>query len=99
MRPNEKCSCGSGKKFKKCCGSIIREPEPAEEKPPQPRSVKAGLASGLFLSALGEDKESEKRLRRAKEDRETQAAIDTLPDGPEKKRLQGILDNIKKMPI
>ena len=32
MKPNDKCSCGSGKKFKKCCGSIVEIPEPKPER-------------------------------------------------------------------
>lgn len=34
-RPNEKCPCGSGKKFKKCCEfkDLQTIPEPPEETP------------------------------------------------------------------
>jgi len=38
QRPNERCACGSGKKFKRCCGSKVRRARsvrPVQPSPPE----------------------------------------------------------------
>jgi hypothetical protein len=46
-RPNARCSCGSGKKHKKCCGGVIVRYEP--ENADAPKKVSPAL---LGLAAL-----------------------------------------------
>lgn len=67
MRPNQKCPCGSGKKFKKCCmwkGCANPEPPPPPAQPEQDeiqvyqgeklvRSVKVSAALAGILAIVG----------------------------------------------
>lgn len=56
--PNSKCTCGSGKKSKKCCGKLLRTPEPESEYESLVQSLKkvdpsAALLISQALLAMG----------------------------------------------
>ena len=51
MRPNDKCSCGSGKKWKKCCGSIVEIVEPKPERKPTAKERRA--AANVMATIAG----------------------------------------------
>lgn len=55
LRPNERCSCGSGKKFKRCCGGRVDfsakpAPEPREDPKPIPRSALMLACMAVLMS-------------------------------------------------
>jgi len=47
---NDPCSCGSGKKYKKCCGP--KAPPPATPPPPPPKSKKFTPPPGMYESPI-----------------------------------------------
>jgi hypothetical protein len=65
--PNQQCDCGSGKKFKKCCGARGRITDPVQaeqqahneerwrEQRKKPKSKDAALIPFLFAGMLGAD--------------------------------------------
>jgi hypothetical protein len=59
QRRNEKCACGSGKKYKNCC--LHREAELAEETSLGPLILRAGLRG--LEHARSERDEAERTLR------------------------------------
>lgn len=52
-RPNERCSCGSGRKFKKCCYSRVMRV--GEKDDVEPRDIKHSLALAGVLVGVGVD--------------------------------------------
>ena len=59
LKPNDRCSCGSGKKFKRCCGGKIETAplEPPKVDTPGEKSARAKAMLNVvgMATALGVD--------------------------------------------
>lgn len=51
QRPNDRCACGSGKKVKKCCRSIVERGGPVKQAVRASKTALTGLASIVLLLA------------------------------------------------
>lgn len=75
MAPNKPCTCGSGRKFKKCCGKVVNEvgkekeerlkaqasyEEKAREKEQKRRELLEKAVKGTLGTEGGDDKEDSK---------------------------------------